>query len=253
MCRGEIPQGVFYFHPSDEGLALRPNEERSLAPSSCPSNVTVAERLCHTEKVVGARTSASRKGRSKANTASPVTPCGKSQVLKGHDFSRAVSDSKQTWALVGARTSASRKGRSKANTASPVTPCGKSQVLKGHDFSRAVSDSKQTWALVGARTGASRKGRSKANTASPVTPCGKSQVLKGHDFSRAVSDSKQTWALAPEGWFFGIFDFHHGLVSILYAIRYSKIGPVAQRLEQGTHNPLVRGSNPCRPTRISHG
>ncbi len=157
MCRGEIPQGVFYFHPSDEGLALRPNEERSLAPSSCPSNVTVAERLCHTEKVVGAR------------------------------------------------------------------------------------------------TGASRKGRSKANTASPVTPCGKSQVLKGHDFSRAVSDSKQTWALAPEGWFFGIFDFHHGLVSILYAIRYSKIGPVAQRLEQGTHNPLVRGSNPCRPTRISHG
>ena len=205
MCRGEIPQGVFYFHPSDEGLALRPNEERSLAPSSCPSNVTVAERLCHTEKVVGAR------------------------------------------------TGASRKGRSKANTASPVTPCGKSQVLKGHDFSRAVSDSKQTWALVGARTGASRKGRSKANTASPVTPCGKSQVLKGHDFSRAVSDSKQTWALAPEGWFFGIFDFHHGLVSILYAIRYSKIGPVAQRLEQGTHNPLVRGSNPCRPTRISHG
>jgi hypothetical protein len=28
----------------------------------------------------------------------------------------------------------------------------------------------------------------------------------------------------------------------------SKAGPVAQRLEQGTHNPLVRGSNPCGPT-----
>ena len=27
-------------------------------------------------------------------------------------------------------------------------------------------------------------------------------------------------------------------------------GPVAQRLEQGTHNPLVRGSNPCGPTRF---
>src|ERR1700756_4469495 len=28
-------------------------------------------------------------------------------------------------------------------------------------------------------------------------------------------------------------------------------GPVAQRLEQGTHNPLVRGSNPCGPTKPS--
>ena len=26
------------------------------------------------------------------------------------------------------------------------------------------------------------------------------------------------------------------------------IGPVAQRLEQGTHNPLVLGSNPSGPT-----
>ncbi len=25
-------------------------------------------------------------------------------------------------------------------------------------------------------------------------------------------------------------------------------GPIAQRLEQGTHNPLVVGSNPTRPT-----
>jgi hypothetical protein len=27
-------------------------------------------------------------------------------------------------------------------------------------------------------------------------------------------------------------------------------GPVAQRLEQGTHNPLVGGSNPSGPTKI---
>ncbi len=27
-------------------------------------------------------------------------------------------------------------------------------------------------------------------------------------------------------------------------------GPVAQRLEQGTHNPLVLGSNPSGPTII---
>ena len=30
--------------------------------------------------------------------------------------------------------------------------------------------------------------------------------------------------------------------------RLTSEGPVAQRLEQGTHNPLVRGSNPCGPT-----
>ena len=28
------------------------------------------------------------------------------------------------------------------------------------------------------------------------------------------------------------------------------IGPVAQRLEQGTHNPLVVGSNPTGPTSL---
>ena len=28
-------------------------------------------------------------------------------------------------------------------------------------------------------------------------------------------------------------------------------GPVAQRLEQWTHNPLVQGSNPCGPTKNS--
>ncbi len=27
-------------------------------------------------------------------------------------------------------------------------------------------------------------------------------------------------------------------------------GPVAQRLEQGTHNPLVLGSNPSGPTTL---
>src|SRR6266853_4107607 len=30
---------------------------------------------------------------------------------------------------------------------------------------------------------------------------------------------------------------------------FSENGPVAQRLEQGTHNPLVVGSNPTGPTR----
>ena len=33
--------------------------------------------------------------------------------------------------------------------------------------------------------------------------------------------------------------------------RYSHKGPVAQRLEQGTHNPLVGGSNPSGPTKYS--
>jgi len=29
-------------------------------------------------------------------------------------------------------------------------------------------------------------------------------------------------------------------------------GPIAQRLERGTHNPEVQGSNPCGPTPIEH-
>ena len=33
--------------------------------------------------------------------------------------------------------------------------------------------------------------------------------------------------------------------------RHSHKGPVAQRLEQGTHNPLVGGSNPSGPTKYS--
>ena len=32
---------------------------------------------------------------------------------------------------------------------------------------------------------------------------------------------------------------------------FHAFGPVAQRLEQGTHNPLVRGSNPCGPTTLT--
>jgi hypothetical protein len=38
----------------------------------------------------------------------------------------------------------------------------------------------------------------------------------------------------------------------LKAVEYPgciEIGPVAQRLEQWTHNPLVQGSNPCGPTK----
>jgi len=39
-----------------------------------------------------------------------------------------------------------------------------------------------------------------------------SPVLKGHDFSRAASGSEWTWALAPEGRFFAILNFRHGLL-----------------------------------------
>ena len=31
------------------------------------------------------------------------------------------------------------------------------------------------------------------------------------------------------------------------------VGPLAQRLEQRTHNPLVEGSNPSGPTRFLNG
>jgi hypothetical protein len=33
------------------------------------------------------------------------------------------------------------------------------------------------------------------------------------------------------------------------AMRHAAHGPIAQRLEQGTHNPLVPGSNPGGPTK----
>src|SRR4029077_14363445 len=38
-----------------------------------------------------------------------------------------------------------------------------------------------------------------------------------------------------------------------YCVSLIKSGPVAQRLEQWTHNPLVQGSNPCGPTNFSDG
>ena len=47
-------------------------------------------------------------------------------------------------------------------------------------------------------------------------------------------------------------DAHRPAVTAGGTIRYCRIlvkcGPVAQRLEQWTHNPLVQGSNPCGPT-----
>jgi hypothetical protein len=64
--------------------------------------------------------------------------CGESQVLKGHDFSRAASGSKLTWAsapegrIFGIFDFSRRL----------LAACGKTQVLKGHDFSRAVNGSK---------------------------------------------------------------------------------------------------------------
>lgn len=35
----------------------------------------------------------------------------------------------------------------------------------------------------------------------------------------------------------------------LYWLQYAAYGSVAQGLEQGTHNPLVVGSNPTGPTK----
>ena len=43
----------------------------------------------------------------------------------------------------------------------------------------------------------------------------------------------------------------HALRTVPSTIGF-RCGPVAQRLEQGTHNPLVRGSNPCGPTSDFH-
>ena len=52
----------------------------------------------------------------------------------------------------------------------------------------------------------------------------------------------QACSLEFEGWsLFGFWCLVFGVFS----------GPVAQRLEQGTHNPLVLGSNPSRPTTSS--
>ncbi len=39
----------------------------------------------------------------------------------------------------------------------------------------------------------------------------------------------------------------HNLLNLSYSLSHYG-GPVAQRLEQGTHNPLVLGSNPSGPT-----
>jgi hypothetical protein len=48
---------------------------------------------------------------------------------------------------------------------------------------------------------------------------------------------------------FGEFQKFRVIVSNHYKIRtLDLVGPVAQRLEQRTHNPLVLGSNPSGPT-----
>ncbi len=46
-------------------------------------------------------------------------------------------------------------------------------------------------------------------------------------------------------------DFSPSWLYTLIDISAEKQGPVAQRLEQGTHNPLVAGSNPAGPTMFS--
>src|SRR6266566_5079861 len=50
---------------------------------------------------------------------------------------------------------------------------------------------------------------------------------------------------------FGFSRIFHAILPIRYKIETStQGGPVAQRLEQRTHNPLVPGSNPGGPTNI---
>ena len=43
----------------------------------------------------------------------------------------------------------------------------------------------------------------------------------------------------------------HGVTSNLLTYKDFRLGPLAQRLEQRTHNPLVEGSNPSGPTNFS--
>src|SRR6266487_7162261 len=51
---------------------------------------------------------------------------------------------------------------------------------------------------------------------------------------------------------FGFSRIFHAILPIRYKIETStQGGPVAQRLEQRTHNPLVPGSNPGGPTKHS--
>ena len=52
---------------------------------------------------------------------------------------------------------------------------------------------------------------------------------------------------APEPWSSRLLNSLDRLMS-LFSFGYEIEGPVAQRLEQGTHNPLVGGSNPSGPT-----
>src|SRR5437016_2655064 len=58
-----------------------------------------------------------------------------------------------------------------------------------------------------------------------------SALEKGLEISRPRSTSQRGWS--PE---------------VCYVLLLDRGGPVAQRLEQGTHNPLVPGSNPGGPS-----
>ena len=54
------------------------------------------------------------------------------------------------------------------------------------------------------------------------------------DAQQALEDRHQAgivWMACQEDW----------------QVRLTNVGPIAQRLEQGTHNALVLGSNPSRP------
>ncbi len=51
--------------------------------------------------------------------------------------------------------------------------------------------------------------------------------------------------------FLGLQIFHLILPNQYKITTLCYVGPVAQRLEQRTHNPLVLGSNPSGPTNIT--
>jgi hypothetical protein len=73
--------------------------------------------------------------------------------------------------------------------------------------------------------------------------------INEHDYARLrAHEIKQlTLELAPRLHCHLICEWQKALTYLFGAV-WQVAGPVAQRLEQGTHNPLVGGSNPSGPT-----
>ena len=68
------------------------------------------------------------------------------------------------------------------------------------------------------------------------------RVRGGSDWDFTQACGKESYVALP------IVRFDSGIMS-RDRMREHR-GPIAQRLEQRTHNPLVQGSNPCGPTNI---